>query len=197
MKNASLIRDFSPALLPLVAALLSACAAPAFVQPKVEVPAAYKEVRADAVHTAPELDVLEEQARAGNQKLVAAAARVRQARAIAGIAEADRAPQLGLAAGAQRQQLSPLEAKQPVGTPIAPGNAYQARLSASYEVDLFGRVASNVAAARGDAGAAEGAALPPGANGEGPANAGPGCGSLKKTPPGGGVFTGARISAGA
>jgi hypothetical protein len=84
-----------------------------------------------------------------------------------------------------------------VGTPIAPGNAYQARLSASYEVDLFGRVASNVAAARGDAGAAEGAALPPGANGEGPANAGPGCGSLKKTPPGGGVFTGARISAGA
>ena len=34
-------------------------------------------------------------------------------------------------------------------------NAYTARLTASYEVDLFGRVSSNVAAARGDAGAVE------------------------------------------
>jgi len=181
MKKTSIIRDFGPAAFPLVAALLSACASPALVQPRVEVPAAYKEVPAEAVHTAadgtpwkqarpaehqargewwkafgdPGLDALEEQAGAGNQDLVAAAARVRQARAIAGIAEAGRVPQLGLAAGAQRQQLSPLEARQPAGTPVAPGNAYQARLGASYEVDLFGRVASSVAAAHADAGAAE------------------------------------------
>jgi multidrug efflux system outer membrane protein len=43
----------------------------------------------------------------------------------------------------------------PPGTPVAPATSYKANLSASYEVDLFGRVSSNVAAARGDAGAVE------------------------------------------
>jgi multidrug efflux system outer membrane protein len=56
---------------------------------------------------------------------------------------------------AQRARLSPLEALQAPGTPVAPSNSYSARLSASYEVDLFGRVSANVAAARGDAGAVE------------------------------------------
>jgi multidrug efflux system outer membrane protein len=84
-----------------------------------------------------------------------AAARVKQARAIAGIAEADRIPQVGLGVGAQRERLSPLEAALPKGAPVAPQNVYQAKLSASYELDLFGRVSSNVAAARGDAGAVE------------------------------------------
>jgi multidrug efflux system outer membrane protein len=181
MKNVSIVRDMTPALLPLAAALLSACTSPPLVQPTVEVPAVYKESRAGAVRTAPdgtqwkpaqpaehqprgewwkvfgdpELDALEAQAAAGNQNLAAAAARIRQARAVAGIAAADRSPQLGLSAGAQRQQLAPLEAKAPAGVQPAPGNAYQARLGASYEVDLFGRVASNVAAARADAGASE------------------------------------------
>jgi multidrug efflux system outer membrane protein len=80
---------------------------------------------------------------------------VKQARAIAGIAEADRIPQVGVGVGAQRERLSPLEAQLPKGSPVAPANVYNARLSASYEVDLFGRVSSNVAAARGDAGAVE------------------------------------------
>ncbi|MFS2017616.1 TolC family protein, partial [Massilia sp. CT11-108] len=95
------------------------------------------------------------EATANNQSLTVAAARVKQARAIAGIAEADRIPQVGVGVGAQRERLSPLEASLPKGSPVAPANVYSARLSASYEVDLFGRVSSNVAAARGDAGAVE------------------------------------------
>src|SRR5690242_9152506 len=88
------------------------------------------------------------EATANNQNLTVAAARVKQARAIAGIAEADRIPQVGVGVGAERTRLSPLEASLPKGSPVAPANVYNARLSASYEVDLFGRVSSNVAAAR-------------------------------------------------
>jgi multidrug efflux system outer membrane protein len=170
---------------PLMAALLlTACAAPEFKQPSVPTVAAFKESQvpaAGATRTAPDgttwkvgqpaeqqargewwrafhdqqLDALVAEASANNQSLTVAAARVKQARAIAGIAEADRIPQVGVGVGAQRARLSPLEALQAPGTPVAPSNSYSARLSASYEVDLFGRVSANVAAARGDAGAVE------------------------------------------
>jgi multidrug efflux system outer membrane protein len=178
----------------LAALLLSACAAPAFRQPAVSTPAAFKETAHDAVSAqvaqaaSPDavrsaadgttwkpaqpaesqprgewwrafndarLDTLIAQATASNQNLSVAAARVKQARAIAGIAESDRIPQLGVGVGAQRARLSPLEANLAPGTPVAPATSYRASLSASYEVDLFGRVSSNVAAARGDAGAIE------------------------------------------
>jgi multidrug efflux system outer membrane protein len=101
------------------------------------------------------LDGLIAQATASNQNLSVAAARVRQARAIAGIAEADRIPQIGVGVGAQRARLSPLEANAAPGTQVLPSTSYRASLSASYELDLFGRVSSNVAAARGDAAASE------------------------------------------
>jgi hypothetical protein len=164
---------------PLVATLLlTACAAPKFEQPAVATPAAFKEAQiqrapdgstwkvaqpAEAqprgewwrVFRDPALDALVAEAAANNQNLSVAAARVKQARAIAGIAEADRVPQIGVDIGAQRARLSPLEALQAPGTAVAPATSYSARLSASYEVDLFGRVASGVAAARGDAAAVE------------------------------------------
>lgn len=170
----------------LGALLLSACAAPAFDQPGVAMPEAFREPQSPAAAMEPvrsaadgttwktaqpaesqprgqwwrafndaRLDGLIEQATAMNQNLSVAAARVRQARAIAGIAESARIPQVGLGVGAQRARLAPLEARQGEGTPVAPVNSYRASLSASYEVDLFGRVSSSVAAARGDAGAAE------------------------------------------
>jgi len=181
--NTLIERRAAPVLSALLAALLlSACAAPEFKQPALATPSAFKETQTpDAVRSALDgstwkiaqpaeaqprgewwrafhdeaLDALVAEAAANNQSLSVAAARVKQARAIAGIAEADRVPQLGLGVGAQRTRLSPLEAQLPSGSPVAPGTAYSARLSASYEVDLFGRVSSNVAAARGDAGASE------------------------------------------
>jgi multidrug efflux system outer membrane protein len=167
-------------LAPLVAALLlSACAAPAFRQPQVAVPVAFKEATG-AVRLAdgsswkpaqpaeaqargewwlafgdPALNELVLEAERNNASLAVAAARVSQARAIAGIAQAARAPQVGLDAGARRARPSALETGLAPGSAVAPQSSYTASLSASYEVDLFGRVAANVAAARQDAGAAQ------------------------------------------
>jgi outer membrane protein, multidrug efflux system len=50
----------------------------------------------------------------------------------------------------QRGRTSSAALGLPQGTPVAPGTLVQAKLSASYEVDLFGRVSSAVSAARAD-----------------------------------------------
>ena len=103
------------------AVLLAACAAPDFQQPQIATPAAFKEAQVPAVQTAqdgtrwsqaqvnyaerqargewwlafndPTLTGLIAEATQANANLAVAAARVKQARAIAGIAEADRIPQ--------------------------------------------------------------------------------------------------------
>jgi multidrug efflux system outer membrane protein len=174
-------KSVAPAVSSLLAALLlTACAAPEFKQPAMEVPAAFKEA-ATPVRTAadgstwkaaqaaeaqprgewwlafndPALTELIAEATKANANLAVAAARVKQARAIAGIAEADRIPQVGMRAGAQRQQQSDVALGLPAGTPVAPGNVFSASLTASYDVDLFGRVSSNVSAARNDAASVE------------------------------------------
>ena len=171
----------SQGVAPLLAALLlTACAAPEFKQPVIDVPTAFKEA-ATPVRTAadgstwqpaqaaeaqprgewwlafsdPALNALIAEATRANANLTVAAARVKQARAIAGIAEADRIPQVGVRAGAQRLQQSDVELGLPAGTPVAPGKVFTAQLTASYEVDLFGRVTSNVSAARNDAASVE------------------------------------------
>jgi multidrug efflux system outer membrane protein len=165
-------------LAPLVAALgmagcVAGCAAPEFHQPLVATPAAFKEdtgggkwkpaqpaeaqARGEwwkAFHDA-RLDMLVAEATAANQNLAAAAARVKQARALAGVAQADRSPQVGLQAGAQRGRDSALAQGLAPGSAVAPGNVFQAGLGAGYEVDLFGRVASNVSAAQADAAGSE------------------------------------------
>jgi len=168
---------------PIAAAafLLAGCAAPAFQQPDISVPSAFKESGQQAIHIAPDgtrwqraapaeqqprgewwlvfhdaaLTALIQEASDNNASLAVAAARVQQARALAGIARADRVPQVGASVGAQRVLKSPAELAQPPGTPESPHTAYAARLTASYEVDLFGRVSSSVAAARGDAEASQ------------------------------------------
>lgn len=160
---------------PLLAALLlTACAAPEFKQPQVDTPVAFKEgqvvtaadgtrwKQAQNAERQPRgewwlafgdqaLNELVNEATRNNANLAVAAARVKQARAIAGIAEADRIPQVGVGVGGQRSRASALSMGVPAGTDIAPQTTYNANLTASYEVDLFGRVSSNVAAARGDA----------------------------------------------
>jgi multidrug efflux system outer membrane protein len=174
----------SKGVAPLVAALLlTACGTPVFKQPAIDTPAAFKESQgaSSEVRTAadgsswkqghpaeqqprgewwlafndPALTALVKEASRNNANLAVAAARVKQARAIAGIASADRVPQIGVDVGAQRGRLAPLQAGQPPDAPLAPQTSYRASLSASYEVDLFGRVSSNVAAARGDAATSE------------------------------------------
>jgi multidrug efflux system outer membrane protein len=170
---------------PILAALLmTACAAPEFKQPAMDVPTAFKESQVPApaeVKTAADgstwkqaqaaeaqprgewwlafndtaLNELINEATRANANLAVAAARVKQARAIAGVAEADRIPQVGIAAGAQRVRESDVALNLPAGTPVPPASVFNANLTASYEVDLFGRVSSNVAAARGDAAAQE------------------------------------------
>jgi multidrug efflux system outer membrane protein len=152
---------------PLLAALLLvACAsAPDLKPPHVDMPSSFKEVQAaDGSTWKPAriaeaqprgqwwlafndkaLDALVQEATQANANLAMAAARVKQARAIAGIAEADRIPQIGVGVGVQRGG----------GSNQAVSNNWQSRLTASYEVDLFGRVANNASAGQLDAAAAE------------------------------------------
>ena len=103
----------------------------------------------------PALTALIEEAGANNANLAVAASRVKQARAIAGIAASDQVPQVGVGIGAQRARPSALEANLPQGTSTQPSTTYTASLTASYEVDLFGRVAAGVSAARSDAATSE------------------------------------------
>ena len=103
----------------------------------------------------PALDALEAEAIAANGDLQAAAARVRQARALLGVAEADRWPQINAGAQALRGRNSDAALGVPQGTKVPTGNFFQAGLSASYELDLFGRVSNNVNASKADANATE------------------------------------------
>jgi len=105
--------------------------------------------RAFAVFADPELTTLIERAVAQNQDLAAAAARVDQARALAGAARADFFPQLAVDATAARQRNL--------------DNGYHAsdyaRLPgvATWELDLWGRIRKVTTADRAEAGAAQAA----------------------------------------
>lgn len=93
-----------------------------------------------------ELDALVEAALKGNPDLQVAAARVAQARALTDGARAERLPQLGLAAGAQRGRDSSAEPK---------ASAASAGFRAGWELDVFSAKALASAAAAHDAQSAE------------------------------------------
>lgn len=97
----------------------------------------------------PVLDALVAQAAESNTSLQQAAARVRQARALLRNAEADRSPQIGLGGGATRQR--GLDRNQST----QPSTLLNAGLSASWELDLFGRLSRLQDAAALDAQARE------------------------------------------
>ncbi len=103
----------------------------------------------------PVLDALEAEAAAANADLAAAAARVGQARALLRVAEADRYPQVDLGTRATRGRVSDASIFAPQGTKLPTLNDFRTGIGASYELDLFGRVANNVAATKADAGASE------------------------------------------
>lgn len=167
------------ALAPLLAALvLAGCAtAPPPPDARVSVPEAYKEAAALQASQAsdttrwkpaepseaqargawweafgdPALNLLEQQAEADNPGLAAAAARVKAARALLSTSQADRLPQLGVNASVARQKPTAAERGLTPDRVFSPTNLWRAGLTASYEVDLFQRVAQSVQAAEADA----------------------------------------------
>lgn len=88
-----------------------------------------------------DLDGLIDQATQANPTLAGAAARVKEARAIAGVVDADRAFQLDGGAG-------PTRIKDSGASPVT---EWRAQLNASYEVDLIGRLSDASRAAKLDA----------------------------------------------
>ncbi len=148
-------------LLSLSLLFLAGCSlAPTLEQPAVEAPASFKELTPEErgqwktaqpaeaqprgewwrAFNDPQLDELELEAIAANQSLKAAAARVSQARALVGVANAERTPRVDAGFGPSRIK--------PPGASAS--TVWRGLLGVSYEVDLFGRVADGVAAARSD-----------------------------------------------
>lgn len=158
---------FRSSLTPLIAALLLAgCASTATFTPTAApaAPAAFKEAEGHwttaepaeaqprgrwwAVFADPVLDDLVARAELNNTGIQLAAARLAQARALLRSADADRLPQVGVSAGASRGNLAT-----PGGA--TPATVLSAGASASWEPDLFGRLAKASTAAALDARASE------------------------------------------
>jgi multidrug efflux system outer membrane protein len=99
----------------------------------------------------PTLNTLEDQAQAANQNLKAAAARVQQARALTQAARASWFPSLDAGFGPTYERLSPASQFLPDNANVPTQTLWRAQGTVSYEADLFGRVSSNVNAARADA----------------------------------------------
>ena len=169
VRSLSLGRGLGRGLSLLTTALiLAACASVPTIDPQTipTTPAAFKEgdgrwTRAAPAEAQPRgewwkafgdplLDDLIARADRNNTDLQLAAARLAQARALLRSANADRMPQLGIGAGAGRQD----------GLPLAPAGAPRTLTTIgadlSYEVDLFGRLASAARAASLDAQSREG-----------------------------------------
>jgi len=143
------------ALAAALTALLTGCAGPRPGLPeqaRVTLPAQWREAMPGQAGVSlsrwweafgdPVLNQLVEQVMAGNSDLAMAAARVQQARASSQLAAAQRMPTLS--GGAMKVRQGDVDAFGRARTQ----DAWQAELSLSYEVDLFGRLANQDAAAR-------------------------------------------------
>ena len=152
--------------LPLVAALvLAGCTTPPPIELKLDTPAQFKEQKPAAATSAqapvpadarwwaafndPVLDGLIERAANNNTDVQQAVARLARARALAREVDADRSPQVGLGASANRGAGFDRAQGQ------RPSNIFTAGLGASYELDLWGRLSGASKAASLDADARE------------------------------------------
>jgi multidrug efflux system outer membrane protein len=143
--------------------VLTGCAAqPDYQRPELKLPQAWKESAprpADAapwwrVYGDPGLERLVEEALAANSDVLAAAARVDEARAILGETRAALRPEVGANASAGRSRSSAAAGLLPPGTPRERDH-YRATLDVSYEIDIFGRLRAASDAARADLAASE------------------------------------------
>lgn len=97
-----------------------------------------------------QLNGLEEQAIAGNQTLKAIAANVKASRALMSSAQAERMPSIGVGFGPTRQKLSPASQGLDANADTSSQTLWRAQANVSYELDLFGRIASSVNVATAD-----------------------------------------------
>ncbi|MFZ6657183.1 efflux transporter outer membrane subunit [Undibacterium sp. TJN19] len=156
-------------LLMLLLVLAGCSVAPTYEKAEVSTPAAYKEVLATStnwkeaqpseevargdwwkIFADDSLNEMESQAMAANQNLKAAAARLKQSRALRQDARAGLFPQVNAGLGASRGRVAPASQGLPDNTRMPTSTTYNAQLGASYELDLFGRVASSIDAATAD-----------------------------------------------
>jgi NodT family efflux transporter outer membrane factor (OMF) lipoprotein len=100
----------------------------------------------------PALDALIERACAANHDLEQATARLREARARAGVARAELWPEVDAAGGASRNRASENGALPPIGDPEY--DLYSAGFDARWELDVFGGTRRAIEAAEADIGAA-------------------------------------------
>ncbi len=96
------------------------------------------------------LNDLERRAQNANQSLKAAAARLKESRAIQQTVRSGLFPTIDAGFGPTREKLSPASQLLPDGTNVPAQTLWRAQASASYEVDLFGRVSDSVRAATAD-----------------------------------------------
>lgn len=142
--------------------LMGCSTQPTYERPAVELPEAWKESapryaedgRWWRIYDDASLDTVVDEALTGNADLLIAAARVDEARALLGEARSFFFPTLDAQAGASRQQISQRTATSFPGVPRE-YSSYRATLNVSYELDLFGRLSGNAAAARAELQASE------------------------------------------
>ncbi|NWB29105.1 efflux transporter outer membrane subunit [Pseudomonas gingeri] len=151
--------------------------APTYLKPQVSMPPAYKEEKTPPLLKPAEagswkaaepaeaisrgewwrvfddtaLNQLESQALDANQNLAAAAARLKEARALNQSARSALFPTLDAGFGPTREKVSPASQFQSDSGQGASQTMWRAQAGVSYEVDMFGRVASTVDAADADA----------------------------------------------
>jgi multidrug efflux system outer membrane protein len=143
----------------LAALALSACASggaryerpPVAMPPSYSAPASAEGVAGAwwALFRDPALDRLVVEALAANQDLALASARVDEARALAGLAESERWPEISLTADAARTRMSPDAAVLPPGASLE-RNTFRIAPALSFELDFWGRLRRLSAAARAE-----------------------------------------------
>jgi multidrug efflux system outer membrane protein len=143
----------------LAASSLSACASvgPRYRRPELPLPKSYSEQASTqpipdawwASFEDPALDRLVAEALVANQDLALAVARVDEARALAGLANAERWPEVSLTADVSRTRLSGDSAALPPGFPLE-RSGFRVAPTLSFELDFWGRLRQLSAAARAE-----------------------------------------------